>query len=92
MLVVGCEPAGRGLLGNAQSLRQSSLRCGTRLVGAALRPPRLKLAWWTRRVSLPRRCFGLAGIASLAREPFFVVVVFLEGCPFYEPVEEETPV
>ena len=28
----GCE---RGLFGNAQSLRQSSLRCGTRFVGAA---------------------------------------------------------
>ena len=31
----GCE---RGLFGNAQSLKQSSLRCGTRFVGAAEEP------------------------------------------------------
>ena len=32
---VGCE---KGLFGNAQSLKQSSLRCGTRFVGAAEEP------------------------------------------------------
>ena len=35
--------------GDTQSLKQSSLRCGTRLVGTAPSPDVMELAWWAPR-------------------------------------------
>lgn len=56
--------------GDTQSLKQSSLRCGTRLVGTAPSPDVMELAWWAPRPG----CLQAGRLVNTPGTPSLVVV------------------